>query len=256
MNARAMLLVWLSGAATVAAAETGAPSVQIEGGASYENLDRRYDDWTGAYLDAAWARAPRNTLYGSLRRTGRFGLDDTEFMAGGYVPLGERITGVIEGSVSPTHEVLAKWSALGQLEVALSGGWGAQLGGRHTEYTQVRSDQIIATAERYFGNNRVAYTYYRSYLEGDDPVSTHRVAFGHYYGRYGERSNLTVAYNAGQEVESLGPDQVLVTDVRGAVVTGRHWFAPDWALSWEAGRHRVLDRYTRSAVRLGVRHEF
>ena len=256
MSARLLVAVWLFGAAALATAETRVPSFQLEGGASYDNLDNGYDDWTSVYLDAVWNRAPRQTLYGGVRRTERFGLDDTEVMAGGYFPVSARVTGVIEGSISPTHDVLAKWSALGQVEIALDGGWGLQFGGRHIEYTEVYSDQLVATAEYYFGNNRVAYTFYRSYLEGDDPVNAHRITLGRHYGRYGERSYAAASYSTGQEVESLGPNQVLISDVRSAVVAGRHWFTPAWALSWEIGQHRVLDRYARNAVRLGVRHEF
>lgn len=255
MRAGALLAAGLLGLAALASADTGTPAFRLEGGASRENLDRGYRDWSSAYLEAAWTRAPRNTFYGGLRRTERFGLDDTELMAGGYVPLSERVTGVIEGSVSPTHEVLAKWSALAQIEAALAAGVGVQLGGRHTEYTLVDSDQIIATVEYYFGNQRAAYTYYRTDLAGEDAVNSHRLAFVHYYGP-GARSQLALAYSAGQELESLGRDQLLVSDVRSAVVAGRHEWVPGWALSWELGRHRVLDRYTRNAVRLGVRHEF
>lgn len=256
MSARAIAAVWLFSLSALAAAETRTPSFQLEGGASRENLDNGYDDWGSVYLDAVWNRAPRKTYYGGLRRTERFGYYDAEVMVGGYYPLGERVTGVIEGSISPTHEVLPKWSLLGQAEIALAGGWGLQFGARHTEYAEVYSDQLVITAEYYFGNYRAAYTFYRSYLEGDDPVNAHRLAFGHYYGRYGERSYFAAAYSTGQEVESQGPNRVQVTDVRSAVLVGRHWFAPAWAISWEVGQHRAIDRYTRNAVRLGVRHEF
>lgn len=256
MSTRLIAAVWLFGVVALAAAETRDPSLQLEGGSSYENLDNGYDDWSSVYLDAVWNRAPRQTLYGGLRRTERFGHDDTELAAGVYFPLGERVTGVIEGSLSPTHDVLPRWSLLGQVEIALAGGWGLQFGGRHTEYSEVYSDLLLATGEYYFGNNRVAYTFYRSYLEGDDPVNAHRLAAGHYYGRHGERSFVSVAYSNGQEIESLGANQVLITDVRSVVLAGRHWFAPDWAISWEIGQHRALDRYTRNAVRIGVRHEF
>lgn len=241
---------------TAFAGETRTPSLQLEGGGSYENLDSGYDDWTSSYLEGAWSWAPRKTFYSGVRRTERFGLEDSELWAGAYYPLSKRVTGVLDASVSPTHDVLPKWSALGQVEIALDGGFGLQLGGRHTEYTDTNVDQGIATVEYYFGNNRIAYTFYRTYLEGDNPVNAHRLAVAHYYGRFGERSSFGLAGSTGQEVESQGAGRVFVTDVRSAVLVGRHWLSQHWALSYEAGQHRAVDRYLRNAVRIGVRYEF
>ena len=254
--ARALALAGALGLGSASAADLAKPNVQVEVGGSYDSLDSGYDDWTSVYLEGAWQRAPRQTLYGAVRRTERFGLADSEALAGAYFPLSGNVTGVVEIGYSPTHEVLPKWSAFGQLEIALAAGFGLQFGGRHTEYAAAYVDQGLATGEYYFANNRVAYTYYRTYLEGDTPVGVHRFAVGHYYGQYGERSTVSLAYGNGKEVESLGMGQVLVTDVRSVVLVGRHWVRPRWALTYEAGQYRSIDRYTRQGVRLGVRHEF
>lgn len=249
----AMLLMGL--AAGTAAALDDKPSLQVEGGGSYENLNNGYDDWTGAYLEGAWKRGARKTLYGGVRRTERFGFADSEAWLGAYQPLSERFTGVVEATVSPTHDVLPRWSALVQVEAALGGGFNAHLGWRHRGYADARTDQGLATVEYYFGNYRAAYTYYRTTLDGDRPAGAHRFALARYYGPDG-RSQAGLAYSRGEEVENLGGGNVLVTDVRGAVLTGRHWFVRDWAITGEIGLHRALDRYRRNAVQIGVRHEF
>jgi len=232
------------------------PSLQVEAGGSYENLDKGYDDWRSSYLEAAWKWGERKSVYGGVRHTERFGLSDSEGILGLYHPLSERITGVAEITTSPSHEVLPRWSALVQAESVLGGGFGAHFGWRHTEYNSVHTDQGIATVEYYFGNYRTAYTYYRTYLDGGDPASTQRVAFSHYYGRFGERSTIGIAYAGGQEIESQGPGLVLVTDVRAMTLAGRHWLLRDWAFTYEVGQYRSIDRYQRIAARIGVRYEF
>jgi YaiO family outer membrane protein len=255
MKLQGAILALLVVSAPAMAAEEG-PSLHVEAGGSYENLDRGYDDWRSSYLEGAWKWGPRKTVYGGVRHTARFGLTDSESLLGLYHPLSERVTGVAEITVSPSHEVLPRWSALAQAEAVLGGGFGVQFGWRHTEYSSVHTDQGIATAEYYFGNYRAAYTYYRTYLDGDDPVATHRAALGYYYGRYGERSTIGINYANGREIESQGAGRVLVTEVRGVALAGRHWFLRDWAFTYEIGQQRVIDRYQRTAARIGVRYEF
>lgn len=234
-------------------AEVPVASRQIEAGTTYDDLDHGYADWRSTYVEGAWNWAPRASVYGGLRETERFDRRDSEGQLGLYYPLSDRFTGVVEANASPTHRVLARWSALAQLEARVASGINLQLGARHTGYNEVGLDQGLLGGEYYIGDYRVLYTYYYSRLDGADPTGAQRVGLDYYYD---ERSHVGVFASGGDEAESLGAGQVILTHVRGASIAGRHWLNRHWALSYEAGRYDALDRYTRTALRLGVRYGF
>lgn len=222
-------------------------------GFAQENLDNGFDDWGSEYFFASRNFAPRQTLYGELRHTRRFKLDDSDFTAGYYHPLSERLTGVVEAAVSPTHEVLPKFSLFGQLETQLGSGFGLHFGFRHTEYNQLGTNVSLATIERYWSSYRAAYTYYLGKPENAGSAGSHRFQLAYYYG---ERNSIGAGYTFGREVERVSPQQVLSTDVDSYVISGVHWMRPEWGLSYDLTWHEQGDLYTRSGFRLGLRHLF
>lgn len=235
-----------------AGAETPAAR-QLEVGASRDNLDHGYQDWHSTYLEGAWTWAPRQVVYAQLRETERFGRRDSEGLAGVYLPLSAPVLALVEGAVSPTHEVLPRWSLLGQIELQVVRGFNLQLGARHTEYQQVGMNQAIVGGEYYVGNFRLLYTYYRSRLEGADPTGAQRAGFSYYYD---DRSHVGLSGSAGDEAESQAPGVVILSRVRSIGLAGRHGFTHHWGLSWELARTDVVDRYTRTTLRAGVRYGF
>lgn len=218
-----------------------------------ENLDNGFGDWSSEYLYASHRFAPHQTLYGGLWRTRRFTRDDNEILAGYYHPVSERVSALIEGAVSPTHEVLPKSSLFGQLEAKVGMGFAVHFGYRHTEYNQIYADVALATVERYWSNYRAAYTYYLGKPENAGSAGSHSFRFAYYYG---ERNSVGVGFTTGREVERVSPQQVLSTDVDSYVVSGAHWFAPSWAANFDLTWHEQGDLYTRRGFRLGLRHLF
>ncbi|MBX3663109.1 MAG: YaiO family outer membrane beta-barrel protein [Burkholderiales bacterium] len=227
---------------------------EVEAGYSRENLSNSLPDWTSTYLLGSHRFGERRVLYGGLRETRRFGLDDSEVHAGLYYPLGASWTAQVEGSLSPTHEVLAKHSIYGQLQKSLPGGWGVGVGLRHNEYTLSASNVVSLLAERYWGNFRGAYTLYSGRPEGGSSGASHRVQLSYYYA---DRSSVGISFSDGREVENVGPPRgLLSSDVRNWTLSGQHWLTPAWALTYDLVNHEQGSLYRRQGLRLGIRHSF
>lgn len=198
--------------------------------------------------------ADRNTIYGGLRGVRRFGLDDTDATMGFYYPLDATWTSVLEASVSPSHHVLPKYALFGQLQKTLGGTWSVNFGLRHSEYERTVVDVLSATAERYWGNWRGAYTLYSGRPQGAASAAAHRFQLTHYYG---DRNPIGVAYTAGRELENVAPPfGVRSTDVKDWTLTGRHRLFNTWALTYDLVSHEQGTLYRRQGLRLGVRHSF
>lgn len=249
-----VLAALLSGEARSQLVPPGSRPTEIEFGAMPQHLTNNQSDWREYYLDFSRRFGDRKTLYGSLRETERFGRSDTQGVLGGYYPLGARVTGVLEGGASPTHNVLPRWWLFGQLEFSLGEGWGVHTGVRHTEYAAALVNMGTLTLERYFGNFRAAYTLYESWLQGAERATAHRVALSYHYR---DENQIGIAVANGQEAENVGPPTgVIVSDVTSWAIYGRHWFTRDLAVSFEALHHRQGDLYTRQGARLGLRYRF
>lgn len=226
----------------------------LELGYARENLTNNYTDWTNLYILGSRKLGDRQTLYGGLRETERFGLKDSEAHAGLYFPLGETWGGIVEGSYSPTHEVLAQGSVYGFLQKNFQGGWGLGLGLRHNEYTSTASNVTSLLAERYWSNFRGAYTLYSGRPEGASSAASHRFQLSYYYA---DRSTVGMSYTNGREVENVGPPRgVIATDVQGWSVSGQHWFTPSWAMTYDLIQHEQGSLYRRQGLQLGLRRSF
>ncbi|MFN7087511.1 MAG: YaiO family outer membrane beta-barrel protein [Burkholderiales bacterium] len=237
-----------------AAAGLKPPRTEAEFGFSRESLSNNLPDWKSTYLEAARRLGNRHVLYGVLRETERFGLSDTEAAGGLYYPLDTTWTALAEASASPTHEVLPRYSLFGQLHKSLPGGWGVGLGLRHSGYSRAATNTLSLLAERYWGNFRGAYTLYSGRPEGAASASSHRFQLSYHYG---ERSSIGLSYATGREVENIGPPRgVISSDVQNWTLSGRHWFAPNWALTYDLLTQEQGTLYRRQGLRLGIRHSF
>lgn len=225
----------------------------VEAGGQYEFLTNGFAPWRSAYLEASQQFAERQTLYGTGRLTERFGLQDQELALGYYHPLGEKLTALVDGSFSPTHQVLAHWSLGAQALYSLPGGWGVGLGGRRTQFSSAANTRETLMLERYWENLRFAYTFSLSQIPAAPMPMGHQLAVNWYYG---ERSTIGLSAAVGQEMEMVGPSRLLTTDVRALALVGRHWLTPDWAAAYEASWVEQGTVYTRSGVRLGVQRLF
>ncbi len=230
------------------------PRAEIEIGYGRETLSNNLPDWKQAYVLASYRIGDRQTLYGGLRETRRFGLTDSEAHAGFYSPLGKTWTSQLELGLSPTHEVLPRYSLYGQLHKILGDGWGAGLGLRHSEYTLTATNTLSLMAERYWRNFRGAYTLYSGRPEGAASASSHRFQLNYYYA---DRSAVGLSYSTGREVEYLGPSRgVISSDVQNWTLSGQHWFTPAWALTYDLVNQEQGSLYRRLGLQFGLRYSF
>jgi YaiO family outer membrane protein len=238
-------------ASVAAAAES--PRVALEASHAREGLSGGRAPWTDSALQLELKWGTLESLAARLRETERFGLQDREHAIGGHVPLGSGWSAEAEYTASGTHRVLPRHSLLLQLGRQLGGGWGVYGGFRRSAYTQASADLRLFTLERYIGAGRFAYTFYSGKPEGRGSAPSHRLQWSHYFN---DRDYVGISVGGGREVENVAPAGLLTSKVRSAYLTGRWWFAPDWALTGEVGVHEQGSLYRRHGIRLGLRHQF
>ncbi len=264
-------------APAIVAAPDRIRGTQVEVGGSYDWLTDGYDDWRSVYVEAEHQLDVRKLVYGRARGTDRYDQDDHEFTLGGYAPLSPRWTAAAEGTYSASHDVLPVWSVMGQLQWSLPKGWGTGAGIRHSEYRprclgvefETDSDLLWFTLDRYWGNYYAGYTLYRAEADDSDQVYSNRFALNRYYG---DRSWFGLSFSRGEEIENSPIEDfggfnctptLVTSDVTAAVLAGRHWLRPRWAISYQFGYFdydiRVREQrpsYTRTGIRVGLRYRY
>jgi len=235
-------------------ASPGEKKTEIQFNYTYESLTRNLGEWHTASIDFIHYFSKRQVVYGTLLATKRFGQRDRQFTVGIYQPLNRKWTVQLEGGVSPTHRVLPKWSALGQIERSFKKGWNTQVGYRRMHFTSARVNLGIVGVEKYWGNYRAAYTLYVSQLANTGASASNRFQFNRYYGENVSSVGLSAGF--GREIESLGNRRVLQTDVQSVALSGRHWVSRHWGINYDASLVRQGNLYTRRGLTFGVRYKF
>ena len=135
----------------------------------------------------------------------------------------------------------------------MGGGWGYAGGYERRSYTDVGATIYSLMLDRYVGNYRFAYRVSAANLSNVAGLAlTHDLRGTRYYGARGD-SSVGLDLTAGRDVENLGTS-VLVSPVRGASISGVHWFAREWALDWNLETQSLNGLYSRSGGSLGLRY--
>jgi YaiO family outer membrane protein len=242
--------VWGQGSSEEQAAPEIQQSVDVEVGFTSEHLTNGFAPWRSGHVQVTRRFAVRKVLYAQFERTRRHSQTDSAITVGGYYPLGARWTAVAEVNASPTHRVLATWSALGQVEHDFGRGWTGQAGMRHRQYNTTGVRIANVGAAKSFNVFRVGYILYASSVAEAGVAVTNRVDGTYHYGN--SALTLTVAY--GKDRENIVPNGVLSTSVRAAGVHGVHWISSSWAASYAVGWHNQGNIYTRQGLTLGLRY--
>jgi|688.fasta_scaffold23058_3 YaiO family outer membrane protein len=229
------------------------PRTAIEFSATRETLSRGLPDWSSRQILIEHRRAQREVFHGGWRETERYRQRDDEIHAGAYLPLSSALQLQIEAGASGSHRVLARNHGLLGLQFDPAPGWGLSAGWRRSAYDAGNTRVIHLGAERYLGSERFAWTVFAGGPDGAATTSSHRLQWNHYYG---ERDWIAIALASGRETEHGGAGAFLTSRVDNITLSGRHQIGKAWGLVWEAGRQRQGDLYTRSGLRLGLRHEF
>ena len=226
-------------------------SNSMELGFSHDTLTNGRGKWFGAQLRLEHRFAPRTVIYANVEQTNKFGLDDTQLIAGGYYPLPHSITLNVEGSYSGTHHVIAKDSILGSLQFPLSAGWFITSGIKQSNYTQGPSTQEYGMLEWYYKNYRTAFTLIDTQSLGENMLGE-RFSFSKYYN---DISFFSISLGNGREVDrSQGKKIFLNTQSIG--INGRNWFNPNWAVNWALTESQEGNAYNHTGVFLGLLHNF
>ncbi|MBM3341897.1 MAG: YaiO family outer membrane beta-barrel protein [Betaproteobacteria bacterium] len=227
----------------------------VEFGYGAERLSNNTPDWQNIFVEGSHRFKDRHAVFGGLRATERFGLWDQEAYGSLHYPIAPTWNLAVEGSLSPAHEVLPKFTLGAQIQKLLPLGLIAGVGYRHNEYTRSQSALRTFSLERYWGDFRGAYMLFSGKPEGGGSAPAHRFQLNYYYGE--NVSSVGLSFTTGREVENVGaPAGLRTTDVRNWTISGRHWFARDWAVTYDLMTHRQGELYRRDGLRLGLRYRF
>lgn len=216
-----------------------------------EHLSNDTPDWHDATVHILHQYGTRRTASLALTQTERFGLRDKQISATTAIPIGKAVVATIDGNLSDTHRVLAKHAYGATLQVEFAPAWLIHGGGRTTKYDAERVNQGFLMLEHYFSSF--------SWAAGWRPTRAFNTSAhsgelrGTYY--YGDRNSVGLILAGGKEAASIGGN-VSLTSMRSAVVVGRHWLTPDWALNYSIGHTQQGDFYTRNGLSLGVQYAF
>ena len=237
---------------SVSIAQTSAASpsrTRIEAGIGRERLSNGSTHWTEEFVVLTHDTAGRaQAISARLSQTERFGLKDTTATFAGSARLSMNVVGTAELGVSPTHRVLAKQSLQSGLSVALQDGFGISANLRQIDYNSTRLRGADFTAERYFGNYRVAYSLHPSRSSTAGNALGHRLQFGRFYG---DDNRVQVLLAGGSEVDRPEVGIINQSQVRAIALFGRHWLTPYWAIGYAAS-HTKQEQTRRDGLTISL----
>jgi YaiO family outer membrane protein len=220
-----------------------------------ESLSRGLGTWRTGSLYVQKKMRNKQILWGNYRLSDRNSIRDQEFIVGTYKPLKNEWAFSIEAMASPTKKYVGKFSVMAEVEKGFKKGWVGHIGAKHTTYTTVKANTGYGSIEKYWGNNRAAYTLYVTKLSNAGTAPNHRIQYNRYYGE--NVNSFGVAVSFGREHENLGPNLgVLRSKTWSFSFSERHWFTKKFGINFDATIHRQGNLYYRRGVNVGVRYRF
>lgn len=222
-------------------------------GADVQDLDKSLPGWSGGFAELSWQASPRRSYSIRTLYSRRFSTTDLGVGAGAEFRFGDRWLAGIELDAASDPDFLASTSWGGHVGRSFEHGWVLGLRYRRREFDTATVSAWTATAEKYFGNFRAAYSLAFAHLHGATDALTHIGTLNWYRG---EHHSYGITLATGEEAEVVAPGQVLQTDVSSISLTGRHRLSGQWGLSWFAGTHEQGDLYRRRYVGLAAAYRF
>jgi YaiO family outer membrane protein len=216
----------------------------------HEELSTNAPDWRQDQLQLDWELDATTGYTVEASRRERYGTSDTQL------------------SASRRWQMLPNWRVDATLAIAsdpaftpdrnvafgasrpLDNGFGLLLRADWRSYETGDVSIVSATVEKYFANFRVAGGLSASTLDSSDTAFARVASFGWYPGA---DRNVAIIVSDGRELESVGIDQLLETDVRGVALTGLQPITDRVGLRWQIGTHRQGELYRRRYAGLAVR---
>jgi YaiO family outer membrane protein len=218
-----------------------------------DRLSNGAPDWSRQSVRLDWQMSGGASLHGDIAQAVRFDRSDSSFGIGGAwqaVPqwrIGAALAATADTEFEPTRSLSL------EAQRAWANAWGTELGIRRREYPSATVTSYLFTGEKYVADYRIAYRLDYSHLAGAASSAGHSMLFGWYPN---EKRSLGVTIGAGEEIETIGLDQLLSTRVSSVTLGGRETLSARLALSWWVGTHRQGQFYRRRygglAVRIGL----
>ena len=248
----AVALALLFGAAAAAAPAPPAarPTTDLELGATYESLTNGFPAWTSQYVRVIRKVDNQRVDYAEFDLVDRFSKHDTQLTLGAYFPLGTRWTGMAEGSFSPTYRILPSNSVALGATYESGAKWFEGLTLRHTGYRSTSVNSTALSVEHYWGTFRFAYLVTAAHVEATGTDIDHSIELDRYYGA--RNSYVGLGFTAGRQVENVGLPALLVSNVSGVSLAGRHWTSDHWGIAYGLESFAQGKSYTRSGGHLGL----
>ena len=215
-----------------------------------ESLSNGAPNWDRQFVRLDWRQSDVASYFGQVARASRFGRSDLSLNLGGdWQALPEwRVGGAVTSVSSADFE--ARRSLSVNAAHAWQSAWGAEFQLRRREYGTTSVSSYAVTGDKYFSDYRVAYGINYSHLHGAGSSLGHSVSFGWYPN---EQQALAISVGAGEEIETVGLNQLLRTRVRSVTLTGRLSLSTRLMLNWWLGTHRQGDFYRRTYAGISAR---
>lgn len=231
------------------------PKYEVQVHFTQERLTRQLGNWRLAsfYLERRFKN--RQIVWGTYRSSTRNGIRDQEFGGGIYKKLAGRWAMMSEAMFSPTHKYVGKFSVMGELERPIGRGFVGHGGGKFTLYDSVKASTVYGMIEKYWGNNRAAYTQYVTKLSNAGTAPTYRLQYTRYFGE--DLNSLGATAAVGREHENLGPLLGILRNKTWSVgVSGRYWLTRKVGINADVVVHRQQTLYYRRGINIGFRYRF
>jgi YaiO family outer membrane protein len=215
-----------------------------------DRLSNDAPHWSRRSIRLDWDTPAGASFYGDVARAERFDRADSSFSVGGAwqaLPqwhLGAGLTATADAEFEPTRDLSIEASR------PWSHGWGSELRYRRREYPTSTVASYSFTGDKYFSDYRIAYRIDHSRLLGAGSSTGHSLILGWYPS---ETRSFGLTLGTGEEIETIGLDQLLSTRVSSATLNGRQTLSSRFSLSWWLGTHRQGDFYRRRYGGLSVR---
>ncbi len=219
-----------------------------EFGASREQLDNDAPDWEQANVRLGRNLTEKTLVTLSASTFSRFGMTDTQFGSGVSLDVGANWTVIGGFAVSSSPNFLPEIAIDLWLSRRFEHGWVGGTRWRRRDYEDASVDSFGLITERYFGKYRIAYSLDSARLSSEQAIV--HVLTANFYANSG--SQLGVILAAGEEVEIIGPGQLLKTDVDSIALTGRHPINEHLGFGWQLATHRQGQFYRRNAIGISL----
>jgi YaiO family outer membrane protein len=216
--------------------------------AERERLSNGMPDWQNYLASFGWRSAGGSGVSLSANRTTRFGTTDDALGADVSFAINRQWQVGVAATFSSAPDFLPEAAYGLNLSRKFDRDWVVNGRWRRRDYPDQSVGAFELGAERYVGKYRFEYAFGDSWL-GSVHAFVHRIAADR-YADGGRRLGIVLA--AGEEIETVGPAQLLRTQVWSVALTGGFVLGGGLEVGWWLGTHEQGDLYRRDAIGLSV----